>query len=119
MVMTVGAKDGIDSTKNVKLKQFKVGCHLKKYKRQPPAWRSRAFKRKDPAIAKRLKNVFMMQSEIENCTFEPNTGCLDPMNYKKAGEEAQPGKFFENIGENFCFSNPSLFKQGKLKKAKI
>lgn len=45
MVMTVGAKDGIDSTKNVKLKPFKVGSHLRKFKKQPPAWRSRAFKR--------------------------------------------------------------------------
>lgn len=123
MVMAVGAKDGIDSTKNAKLKPFKVGSHLRKFKKAPPAWRSRAFKRKDSKeIAERLKNVFMMQSEIENCTFEPNSGSLDPRNYNhpayKDGE-ANPGQYFEKMGDNFCKSNPDLYKSGKLKKAKI
>ena len=35
-----------------------------------------------------------MQSEIDNCTFEPNSGCLDPMNFRKAGDEGKPGEFF-------------------------
>lgn len=61
----------------------------------------------------------MMQSEIDNCTFEPNSGCLDPVNYLRAPPEANAGEFFGNIGDNFCKSNPDLFKSGKLKKAKI
>ena len=30
-----------------------------------------------------------------------------------------PGKFHENMGENFEKSDPTIFKAGKLKKARI
>ena len=38
--------------------------------------RERAFKRKDQKS--NLKNILMLQDEIENCTFEPNVGSMDP-----------------------------------------
>jgi hypothetical protein len=33
------------------------------------------FKRED--YKKKLKNIFMKLSELENCTFEPNAGALN------------------------------------------
>jgi hypothetical protein len=37
---------------------------------EPTAWRARAWRRNDKKEA--MKAIFMQQSEIENCTFEPN-----------------------------------------------
>jgi len=86
LVQVVGARepqigDAIaPATQNARLKKFKIGGHLEKYKNtNPTAWRSRAFRRKDEKhIAKRLRNVFMLEEEVENCTFEPATGTLNP-----------------------------------------
>lgn len=67
----------------------------------------------------------MMVSEQENCTFEPEAGALNRnwktvMNFSKEPrlkQDSIPGEFFERMGENFCKSNPAIYKQGKLKKA--
>ena len=76
-------------------------------------------------MTKRLKKVFMQFQEIENCKFEPATGALSKHWAKFARntkeprfkQETVPGDFFDRMGENFCKSNPALYKQGKLKKA--
>jgi hypothetical protein len=66
----------------------------------------------------------MKMDEIENCTFEPNVGSLNPVKpsknvTKNAPErlfaETKPGEFFESLGVNFCKSNPKIFKQGIMK----
>lgn len=57
----------------------------------------------------------MKFEEAENCKFEPTVGSL-------AGNKEKPpvpGDFFERMGTNFQRSNPKLYKQGKLKMAKI
>jgi len=77
--MTVGARHNtkmdplVMTTMNTELKEFKVGMHIAKLKMKnkvPTTWRSRVFKK--PEMKNNLKNIFMKQDEIENCTFEPN-----------------------------------------------
>ena len=69
----------------------------------------------------------MTFEEIQNCTFEPEAGCLN-RNWKKATriinderlkKEAVPGEFFDRLGDNFCKAEPAIYKRGKLKKAKL
>jgi hypothetical protein len=91
----------------------------------PGAWRSRVFRRKDQE--KRLKNVFMTFEEIENCTFEPEAGCLNRnwakatrmINDERMRKPAVPGEFFARLGDNFCKAEPAIYKRGKMKKAKL
>lgn len=91
----------------------------------PGAWRSRVFRRKDQE--QRLKNVFMTFEEIENCTFEPEAGCLNRhwakatriINDARMKQAAVPGEFFERLGDNFCKAEPAIYKRGKMKKAKL
>ena len=64
-------------------------------KKDPTAWRSRAWRRKD--MSKKLKLVFMQFSEIENCKFEPQCGSLASNNEK----EAVAGEYFDKFGPNF------------------
>jgi hypothetical protein len=82
----------------------------------PKCWRTRVFKRED--YKKKLKNIFMKVSELENCTFEPNAGALN-VNWKhvvqntkepRLKQESIPGEFFDRMGENFCKSNPQIYK---------
>lgn len=81
---------------------------------QPTAWRARAWRRNDKKEA--MKAIFMQQSEIENCTFEPNVQSL--LNDKNP--ESAIGEFFSDkkLGKNFKTSNPKLFKKGILKRAR-
>ena len=65
-----------------------------------------------------LQKVFMQQSEIENCTFEPATGALDSKS-KKQQAEVEPGAFFEKLGDDFMTSNPKIYKTGILKKSQL
>ena len=60
----------------------------------------------------------MKVSEQENCTFEPEVGALN-RHWAKAisqskeprlKQESIPGEFFERMGENFCKSNPAIYK---------
>ena len=74
--MTVGAREPkindpvFVKSMNTRLQPFKLkmglGSHMK---HEPKAWRSRAWRRNDKREA--MKAIFMQQSEIENCTFEP------------------------------------------------
>lgn len=64
-------------------------------KKDPAAWRSRAWRRKD--MHKKLRLVFMQFSEIENCKFEPECGSLASDKEK----EAAAGEYFEKFGPNF------------------
>lgn len=76
MIMTVGARESKiedpvgTKTFNQRLQPFSlkmsVGSHMKF---EPKTWRSRAWRRSDKREA--MKAIFMQQSEIENCTFEP------------------------------------------------
>lgn len=72
-----GLQDPIGAaSQNTRLQDFVVGQAARQLKkRDPKAWRTRAFRRPDQ-LAK-LQNVFMKFSELENCTFEPETGCLN------------------------------------------
>ena len=74
--MAVGARETKIEDKlaiksqNTRLNAAKIGAHIKQMtKKDPTAWRSRAWRRKD--MSKKLKLVFMQFSEIENCKFEP------------------------------------------------
>lgn len=77
--MTVGARHNtkmdplVMTTMNTELKEFKVGMHITNLKlkgKVPTTWRSRVFRK--PEMKNNLKNIFMKQDEVENCTFEPN-----------------------------------------------
>mmetsp|Transcript_33677 Transcript_33677/g.52022 ORF Transcript_33677/g.52022 Transcript_33677/m.52022 type:complete len:124 (-) Transcript_33677:2378-2749(-) len=99
------------------MKDFTVGAMVKQLKKKDPnSWRSRAWRRRDQK--KRLNNIFMKFSELENCKFEPETGTLKE-NPSNPDEAPVPGDYFKRMGTNFQNSNPGLYKQGKLKKAKI
>lgn len=86
------------------------------------------MKRKDNEKVKGiLKDVFMLQSEIDNCTFEPDVARNDPIGFEKNrglegyNDVEKPGEFFERFGPNFINGKDtkSLYKNGKLKKARI
>ena len=120
LVMAVGAREaklqdpvgGVKSM-NTRLNATKIGAHIRAMKnKQPNAWRSRAWRRND--MKKKLRNVFMQFSELENCKFEPECGSL--ANDKE--KEAQAGEYFEKFGNNFQAKNPELFKYGKMKQAR-
>lgn len=131
--MTVGARHNtkmdplVMTTMNTELKEFKVGMHITNLKlkgKVPTTWRSRVFRKPDQK--KNLKNIFMKQDEVDNCTFEPNAYRLVQnmtSHQEKFIDEnekvPQPGTFFDSLGTNFEKSDPAIFKQGKLKKAKI
>jgi hypothetical protein len=67
-----------------------------------------------------LTNVFMTFEEVENCTFEPNCGSMNPNSSKAVQEVVQaPGEFFDKLGVNFSTSNPKIYKKGILKKAQL
>lgn len=67
-------------------------------------------------MQKRLQNVFMQFSEIENCTFEPETGTMN--RNKIDNTEFVPGEFFTKMGMNLTNSNPKIYKQGCIKQAR-
>ena len=121
--MAVGARQAAKTdpvfveSQNERLRKFAFGKAVKELrKKDPKAWRSRAFRRRD--MQKKLKGVFMKISEQQNCTFEPQAGNLDPRwgyvkNITKEAHlvaETVPGEFFERMGDNFCKSNPDLYK---------
>ena len=65
----------------------------------------------------------MQFSEIENCTFEPEAGSLNPasLKYDKkrgiAEKEYVAGEFFAKMGTDLIKSNPTIYKKGILKRA--
>lgn len=125
MIMAVGARESkIEDpvgvrTFNKRLQPFSlkmgVGAHMKF---EPKTWRARAWRRNDKREA--MKAIFMQQSEIENCTFEPTVQTM----LKNAGSNIRPeapiGEFFSDKrqGKNFTLSQPKLFKKGILKRAR-
>lgn len=125
MVMAVGARepkinDPVDlKSLNTRLQPFKLkmgkGAHLKF---EPKAYRSRAWRRNDKKAA--MKAIFMQQSEIENCTFEPKVQTLLKDNGPNIRPEAPIGDFFSNdrLGKNLIKANPKLYKKGILKRAR-
>jgi hypothetical protein len=72
----------------------------------------------------------MMNSELENCTFEPEAGSLSKNldvilyanpNLRKEGytDEPDPEAYFQKLGKNFESSHPEVYKLGILKRAKL
>jgi hypothetical protein len=65
----------------------------------------------------------MQFSEIENCTFEPEAGSLNPhsLKYDKnrgiAEGEFVAGEFFTKMGTNLINSDARIYKKGILKRA--
>ena len=67
----------------------------------------------------KLKNIFMTLDEVKNCTFEPDTGAMNPIKSKfTPAEQSKPGEFFDKMGLNFSNSDPKIFKQGLIKQSK-
>lgn len=127
LLSTAGAREStkheplVTASKNTRLRQFALGKLSSKFNLQPDAARSRAFRR--PDMQKRLRSVFMQFSEIENCTFEPEAGSLNPasLKYDKkrglAEKEFVAGEFFTKMGPDLINSNPGIYKKGILKRA--
>ena len=127
LLSTTGAREStkheplVAASKNIRLRQFALGKLSSKFHLQPDAARSRAFRR--PDMQKRLQSVFMQFSEIENCTFEPAAGSLNPhsLKYDKkrgiAEGEFVAGEFFTKMGTDLINSNPEIYKKGILKRA--
>lgn len=60
----------------------------------------------------------MTLDEVKNCTFEPDTGSMNPVKSKyQPKEQSKPGQFFDNMGLNFSNSDPRIFKQGLIKQS--
>ena len=87
-------------------------------KGDPKAWRSRVFKRED--MKKKLRGIFMQFGEVDNCTFEPEIS--EPPPYARAAAEdadrGMPGAFVKRMGTDFSKSDPSIYKFGKIRRAK-
>jgi len=85
--------------------------------------RQRVFFRED--IKEKLRDVFMTQSEQDNCKFEPATASLKPQMLKNpeiqkiVNAESDHTTYFKKHGDNFTKTHPEVFKSGKLKKAKL
>jgi len=125
MIMAVGARESKiedpvgTKTFNTRLQPFSIKMGARAHKKfEPKTWRSRAWRRGDKKEA--MKAIFMQQSEIENCTFEPSVQTMmrDAGTFIKP--EAPIGEFFSDKrqGKNFILSNPKLFKKGILKRAR-
>lgn len=72
----------------------------------------------------------MLNSELENCTFEPEAGSMNkniPLvlsanpNLQKEGfvEEPDPEAYFSKLGTNFETSHPEVYKLGVLRRARL
>jgi hypothetical protein len=101
---------------------------MKKYCKEPKTFRSRVWRRRDFASA--LDKVLMLNSEKENCVFEPEAGSMsltigktlrENPNLRKEGffDEADSEEFVKKLGQNFEKSNPEVYKIGVLKRAKL
>ena len=93
---------------------------------EPKQWWWRVFMRQD--CKRRLRDIFMLQDEQENCTFEPKvarlTHQLKDKNIKAIvdkvyDKEVNHKTLVEDLGTNIAKKHPEIFKQGKLKKAKL
>jgi hypothetical protein len=102
--------------------------NMRKYFKEPKSFRSRVWRRLDFASA--LDNVLMLNSEKENCVFEPEAGSMSltigwalhaNKNFKEEDliVEADSEEFVKKLGVNFEKSNPEVYKIGVLKRAKL
>lgn len=124
MLMMVGARqpgltDDVNlKSKNKRLAKFAFGQIIKSMKKKDPkAWRSRVFKRED--MKKKLAGIFMQFSELDNCTFEPEISAPPPgANMDGLVDRGVPGAFVKRMGTDFSRSDPSIYKFGKIRRAK-
>jgi len=93
----------------------------------PKTFRSRVWRRED--YDQPRANIFMLQEEAQQCTFEPEVGSLNKHNeyamravpdLKSKGIMNEPDikAYLEEMGPNFSKKHPEVFKAGILKKAK-
>ena len=78
-------------------------------KKEIPVMKTLAFGKAD--LREQLKKIFMTNEEIDNCQFIPKIS-----NPGEIGTD-KPFDVNEKFGENFSKSDPTIWKQGKLKKA--
>ena len=101
---------------------------MKRKQKDPLPYRSRVWRRKDFKDA--LKKVYMLGSELENCTFEPEAGSMSKYidaalqanpNLAREGflSEPDPEAYFNKLGKNFETSHPEVYKAGVLKRSKL
>jgi len=101
---------------------------LRRRQRDPKTFRSRVWRRQDFKSA--LKDVFLLDTELENCTFEPEAGTLSKnmkdtlranpnLGNSEIVKEPEPDAFFLKLGKNFERSHPEVYKAGVLKRAKL
>jgi hypothetical protein len=99
---------------------------IKKLFKEPDTFRSRVWRRKD--LQDKLDKVLMLNSEKENCFFEPEAGSMSLTidlalkanpSLRKDGflAEPDPKAFVEKMGDNLQKSNPEVYKKGILKRA--
>lgn len=70
-------------------------------------------------MKKKLKGIFMQFSEVENCTFEPEISAPPPgANMNEEADRGVPGAFVKRMGTDFSRSDPSIYKFGKIRRAK-
>jgi len=101
---------------------------LRRKEKEPKTFRSRVWRRKD--FKKALESVYMLGSELENCTFEPEAGSMSKniettlranpnLRQEDVVEEPDPEAYFNKLGKNFETSHPEVYKAGVLKRARL
>jgi hypothetical protein len=101
---------------------------LRKYFKEPLTFRSRVWRRND--FKEALEKVLMTNSEIENCTFEPEAGSMSKTiglalranpGLRKEGllDEPDPENYVKKLGKDFAKAHPEVYKAGVLKRAML
>ena len=101
---------------------------VKRLFKEPNSFRSRVWRRHD--FKEALDKVLMLNSEKENCHFEPEAGSMSRTidlalkanpNLRKDGflSEPDPMAFVQKLGSNFDKSHPEVYKAGVLKRAQF
>ncbi len=101
---------------------------IKRLFKEPNSFRSRVWRRNDFKDA--LDKVLMLNSEKENCLFEPEAGSMSRTidlalkanpGLRKDGflSEPDPMAFVQKLGSNFDKSHPEVYKAGMLKRAQF
>jgi hypothetical protein len=77
-----------------------------------------------------LKDIFLLDTELKNCTFEPEAGTMSKnmtdtlkanpnLGNSEVIKDPEPDAFFLKLGKNFEKSHPEVYKAGVLKRAKL
>lgn len=74
--------------------------------------------------------MFLLDSELDNCTFEPEAGTMSKnindmlkanpnLGNSEVIKDPEPDAFFIKLGKNFEKSHPEVYKAGVLKRARL